>query len=78
MRTLRISWATLFLSGLLLIVLGYVFNNLLRIGEVPGLVALGTALILLAVSSMLNWAVKRAWENRTHSGYAENKDGAMR
>lgn len=64
MRTLRIVWGILVVSGLVLIVLGYVFENVFPIGEVPGLVAVGTALILLAIASMLNWVFKTAWEQR--------------
>ncbi len=64
MRTLKIVWGILFQAGLLLIALGYVFESVFPIGEVPGLVAVGTALILLAIASMLNWVFKEAWEQR--------------
>ncbi len=77
MRTLRISWTILVLSGLLLIVVGYVVENVLRIGDVPGLIAVGTALILLAVSSMLNWAFKQAWESRHDRSSSANQDAPM-
>ena len=68
MRTLTIVWGILVASGLILIALGYVFETLFRIGEVPGLTAVGTALILLAIASMLNWVFKAAWEDRIRSG----------
>ena len=70
MRTLRIVWGILVLSGLILIALGYVFENVFPIGEVPGLVAVGTALILLAIASMLNWVFKTAWERHVQSDSA--------
>ena len=64
MRTLKIVWGILVLAGLMLITLGYVFESVFRIGEVPGLAVIGTALILLAITSMLNWVFKQAWEQR--------------
>ena len=64
MRNLRIVWGILVMSGLMLIALGYVFETALHIGEVPGLAAVGAALLLLAITSMLNWVFKAAWEQR--------------
>ena len=75
MRTLKVVWGILLLAGLQFITLGYVFENVLTIGKVPGFVALGAALILLAVTSMLNWVFKEAWETRLQSDSPMREEG---
>ncbi len=74
MRTLKIAWGLLLLGGLLLIGLGYVFQAVFPVGDVPGLVAVGTALILLSIASMLNWVFKEAWETRHKHDSPSNED----
>lgn len=64
MRNLQIAWLSLLLVGMALVYIDVLFRVLLEIQGVPALAALGGAMILLALTSMLNWLFKEAWEER--------------
>ena len=67
MRNLQIAWLSLLAVGMGLVYVDVLFRVLLDIQGIPALTALGAALILLALTSMLNWVFKEAWEERNHS-----------
>lgn len=71
MRNLQIAWLSLLVVGVGLVYVDILFLVLLEIRGIPALVALGSALILLALASMLNWLFKEAWEE--HSGHNSPK-----
>ncbi len=65
MNTLRFTWFVLFIVGAVMIALDYAAQTLIEVGGIPAFGVIGAALILLVVSSMLNWLFKTAWEERT-------------
>jgi hypothetical protein len=67
MRNLQAAWATLFGLGVILVAIDTVSDSLLSIKGVPALGVIGAALILLVLTSMLNWMFKGAWNERTRS-----------
>ncbi len=66
MKNLLIVWLLLLFGGLWLMFIDMIYRTVLEINGVPALSTLGAALFLLALSSMLNWLFKEAWEERTH------------
>ena len=65
MRNLRFAWLGLVFAGAWLWFADLMLQVVLEIQGIPALSALGTALGLLALASMLNWLFKVAWEERT-------------
>ncbi len=65
MGRLRSAWAVLIVTGAWLWLFDIVFRIVLEIRGIPALSALGAALALLALASMLNWLFKVAWEDRS-------------
>ena len=65
MRRLLFAWAALIFTGGWLWLFDIVFQVVLEIRGIPALSALGAALMLLAVASILNWLFKAAWEERS-------------
>ena len=64
MRRLQAAWLGLLLSGAVLVLMDLLSQVLIRINGVPAVGVLGGALILLALTSMMNWLSKEAWEQR--------------
>ena len=64
MRNLRLAWFALLLTGVASVYIDVLFRVLLEIQGVPALTALGITLVLLTLTSMLNWTFKVAWEER--------------
>lgn len=64
MRRLQAAWLGLLISGAVLILMDLLSQVLIRINGVPAVGVLGGALILLALTSMMNWLSKEAWEQR--------------
>ena len=69
MRNLQIAWLSLLAVGVGLVYVDVLFRVLLDIQGIPALTAMGAALILLALTSMLNWVFKESWEE--HSRFAQ-------
>ena len=76
MRNLRFAWFALLLTGVASVYIDLLFRVLLEIQGVPALTALGIALVLLALTSMLNWTFKVAWEERSRAKPAGQNDDA--
>ena len=74
MRNLQIAWLSLLAVGVGLVYVDVLFRVLLDIQGIPALTALGVALILPALTSMLNWVFKEDWEE--HSRFAQQNGGA--
>ena len=64
MRRLQAAWLGLLISGAVLVLMDLVSQVLIRINGVPAVGVLGGALMLLALTSMMNWLSKEAWEQR--------------
>ena len=64
MRLLRIAWLSLLFAGGVAIYVDLAHRPLIGMTDVPLLATLGAALITIAVTSMLNWAFKTAWDER--------------
>ena len=64
MRRLQAAWLRLLISGAVLVLMDLLSQVLIRINGVPAVGVLGGALILLALTSMMNWLSKEAWEQR--------------
>lgn len=65
MVRLRLAWTALIFTAAWLWLADIVFQVVLEIQGIPALSALGVALFLLALASMLNWIFKVAWEERS-------------
>ena len=65
MGRLSLAWASLIITGVWLWALDFFFQVVLEVRGIPALSALGVALFLLALASILNWLIKVAWEERT-------------
>ena len=76
MRNLRFAWFALLLTGVASVYIDLLFRVLLEIQGVPALTALGIALVLLALTSMLNWTFKVAWEERSRAKSDGQNDNA--
>ncbi|MDE2786098.1 MAG: hypothetical protein OXL37_05480 [Chloroflexota bacterium] len=74
MRYLQIAWLSLLSIGVGLVYVDVLYRVLLEIQGIPALIALGVALILLALTSMLNWLFKEAWEEHRSSAQ-QNGEG---
>ena len=68
MRRLQAAWLGLLISGSVLVLLDSLSRVLIRINGVPAVGVLGGALILLALTSMMNWLSKEAWEQHIRPG----------
>ena len=78
MKNLLIVWLLLLFGGLWLVFIDVLYQTVLEISGVPALSTLGGALSLLALSSMLNWVFKEAWEERSRANPdARNDDQAQ-
>ena len=77
MRNLRFAWFALLLTGVASVYIDILFRVLLEIQGVPALTALGIALVLLALTSMLNWTFKVAWEERSRAKPEGQNDDAV-
>lgn len=64
MKNLLIAWLLLLFGGLWLLFIDMLSQTVLAINGVPVLSTVGAALFLLALTSMLNWLFKEAWEER--------------
>lgn len=74
MGRLSLAWASLIITGVWLFALDFVFQVVLEVRGIPALSALGVALFLLALASILNWLFKVAWDERTrHYPDSENR-----
>lgn len=70
MNRLQTLWVVFFIAGIGLLALDLAARVLISISGVPAVGVLGGALILLVLSSVLNWRFKEAWAERNKS-----KDG---
>ena len=70
MNRLQRVWVVFFIVGIGLLALDIASQALIEIRGVPAVGVLGGALILLVLSSVLNWLFKEAWTERTK---AENE-----
>ena len=68
MRRLQAAWLGLLISGAVLVLMDLLSQVLIRINGVPAVGVLGGALILLALTSMMNWLSKEAWEQHIRPG----------
>ena len=64
MIRLRILWAVFYIAGFILIALDIAARVLISIAGVPAVGVLGGALMLLALSSVLNWVCNETWAER--------------
>lgn len=77
MKNLLIAWLFLLFGGLWLLFVDMLYQALLTINGVPVLSTVGVALFLLALTSMLNWLFKEAWEERIrHNSSNRGEDPA--
>ena len=77
MRRLIATWVALYLTGAVLIFLDLAAQVLISINGVPAVGVLGGAMILMALSSALNWLFKAAWEERSRAKpHGQNDDAA--
>ncbi len=67
MRSLRIAWAALYFTGMLMIIVDLSLRSIYSVNGVPVISALGAAFVLLSITSMLNWLFKEAWEERSQA-----------
>ena len=67
MKVLKRVWVGLFCLGWLLILFDYI-SEVTTIGGVPALTAIGAALVIMVITSLLNWLVKVAWAERSRAG----------
>ena len=64
MKNLRNIWLVFFFIGAALIGIDAISDTLFRINGFPALGVIGGALILLVLTSILNWIFKVAWKER--------------
>ena len=64
MNTLYATWIVLFFFGVVMVSLDYAAETVFEIGGIPAFGVIGAALILLVISSILNWIFKQAWAAR--------------
>ena len=72
MKNLLIVWLLFLFGGLWLIFIDLLYQTVWEIKGVPALSTLGGALFLLALSSMLNWICKIAWEEHNNRGVSHD------
>ena len=75
MKNLLVAWLFLLFGGLWLLFVDLLYQTLLAINGVPVLSAVGIALFLLALTSMLNWLFKEAWEERSRHYLSNREEG---
>ncbi len=73
MRNLRFAWFTLVFAGAWLWFADLMLQVVLEIRGIPALSALGVALTLLALASMLNWLFKVAWDDRSRQNACSSR-----
>ena len=76
MRNLRFAWFGLLFAGAWLWLADLLLQSVLEIRGVPALSALGVALFLIALASILNWLLKVAWEERSRAKLDGQNDDA--
>ena len=64
MKNLRDIWLVFFFIGAALIGIDAISDTLFTINGFPALGVIGGALILLVLTSILNWIFKVAWKER--------------
>ncbi|MCY3693162.1 MAG: hypothetical protein OXI54_03930 [Chloroflexota bacterium] len=74
MRNLRFAWLGLLFAGAWLWLADLLLQSVLEIRGIPALSALGVALFLLALASILNWLLKVAWSERTRASTDNRED----
>ena len=74
MSRLQILWAVLYIAGFILIALDIAARVLISIAGVPAVGAFGGALMLLALSSVLNWISKETWAGRSRRNNRPDDD----
>ena len=77
MRNLRFAWFALLFTGAWLWLADLLLQSVLDIRGIPALSALGVALFLLALASILNWLLKTAWAERTRASTAKREDDTV-
>ena len=71
-------WATPVFSGVVLVFYDAFVQPLVEIKGVPALGVIGAALMLLAVTAILNWMFKEAWDERNPANSnAQNDEPAQ-
>ena len=73
MRNLRFAWFVLLFTGGWLWFADLMLQPVLEIRGIPALSALGAALFLLALASILNWLFKVAWDERNRASAAKRE-----
>ena len=74
MRNLRFAWLGLLFAGAWLWLADLLLQSVLEIRGIPALSALGVALFLLALASILNWLLKVSWSERTRASTDNRED----
>lgn len=74
MRNLRFAWFGLLFTGAWLWLADLLLQSVLEIRGIPALSALGVALFLIALASILNWLLKVAWSERTRASTANREE----
>ncbi len=64
MAILRIAWAALYFTGMVMVMADLAFRSVYSVNGIPVVSTLGAALVLLSLTSVLNWLFKEAWEER--------------
>lgn len=65
MSSLQRAWAGLFLLGIGLLMVDVFSGLFLTVNGIPVLGVVGVALMMLVVTSWLNWKFKLAWDERS-------------
>ena len=68
MTQLRLAWGFLMFAGGIAIYIDLAHQPLACLTTVPVVATFGAALITIAVTSILNWMFKTAWDERRHPG----------
>ena len=74
MSRLQILWAVFYIAGFILIALDIAARVLISIAGVPAVGAFGGALMLLALSSVLNWISKETRAERSRRNNRPDDD----
>ena len=67
MTRLRLAWSLLIFAGGLAIYLDLAHRPLAGLTTVPLVATLGAALLTIAITSILSWIFKTAWDERNRS-----------
>ena len=76
MKSLRIAWGAMYFAGMVMIIVDLAFRSTYDVGGIPIASSLGAALVLVSVTSMLNWMFKEAWEEHSRAKPAGQNDDA--